>query len=96
MNLLALRTENYFFNAKSLNLTASKNINFYFQIRMFWLSQQNTPTLDTVYLIIINSFLMILKLSLNSADAKKTNIDVTNQWPAENKKHCYTSEALKS
>ena len=26
MNLLALRTENYFFNAKSLNLTASKNI----------------------------------------------------------------------
>ena len=50
MNLLALRTENYFFNAKSLNLTVSKNINFYFQIRMFWLSQQNTPTLDTVYI----------------------------------------------
>ena len=49
MSLLALRTENYFFNAKSLNLTASKNINFYFQIRMFWLSPQNTPTLDTVY-----------------------------------------------
>ena len=48
MNLFAHRTENYFFNAKSLNLTARKNINFYFQIRMFWLSQQNTPTLDTV------------------------------------------------
>ena len=48
MNLLAHRTENHFFNAKSLNLTASKNINFYFQIRMFWLSQQNSPTLDTV------------------------------------------------
>ena len=48
MNLLAHRTENYFFNAKSLSLTASKNINFYFQIRMFSLSQQDTPTLDTV------------------------------------------------
>ena len=49
MNLLAHHTENYFFNAKSLTLTASKNINFYLQIRMFWLSQQNTPTLDTVH-----------------------------------------------
>ena len=38
MNLLSHRTENYFLNSKSLNLTASKNINFYFQIRMFWLS----------------------------------------------------------
>ena len=38
-----------FFNAKSLNLTISKSTNFYFQPWMFWLSQQNTRTLDTVY-----------------------------------------------
>ena len=51
MNLLAHRTENYFLMLKVLTLQLAKNAkntNFYFQPLMFWLSQHNTPTLDTV------------------------------------------------